>query len=175
MVNIMYDDPQTTSWVRIKQDALTWFLRFHEVSEQRIASLTIHLCERLPERYHKQLSQDKHTTLGLYDPNTEQVYVMVWPDGMLRTPKELNQTLLHEVRHWMRGRVPRKEWELPYRERPSEIDARIFASAYAPGNHFVAIDAAVVRKCVAILAGGFAVLVLSVFGMAKLIGRMVAA
>jgi hypothetical protein len=66
-------------------------------------------------------------------------------------PREINNTLLHEIRHYMQQcanpcylETLRDEEKIPYRKRPMEKDARAFAKQYDK-QQFVKVEYAAIH------------------------------
>jgi hypothetical protein len=124
-MRIYYDDPDL-GYIRVDRAALAAFLQAQGVSEERIKQLYIRIRRRIPKSYVSEECREE-TTLGVSYNNS--VIICTWQSP--RDANKLNQTLLHELRHFMKkGCYGPDNYALAYADRPSEKDARAFAEQH---------------------------------------------
>ena len=131
-MKIYYHDEELRH-IHVDRELLKTFLR-----EQGMSSDDINrLCIRFQCLYHKDDAEFPAERLyGLYN-NSASAYVFTHKDA---TPARLNNTLLHEIRHFMKKGYQPGESKLPYCERPSEVDARAFAERYGKQYQFIHVE-----------------------------------
>ncbi len=131
-MKIYYHDKELRH-IRVDREKLKTFLREQGMSPEDLNRL----CIRFQCLYHKADAEFPAERLyGLFNNNAS-AYVFTHKDA---TPARLNTTLLHEIRHFMKKGYQPGESKLPYRERPSEIDARAFAEQYGKLYQFVSVE-----------------------------------
>lgn len=126
--------------IRFSTQAYQTFLSRLKLTGAHMDQLTISFVTqlRLPQR-------TGFYTYAYFDPKVRTIFIRTREkDGSLRSPAAINQSLLHETRHFqmlcLRGSCyAPEEWQMPYHERPSEIDAYQFASTHSSVSFVCAI------------------------------------
>jgi hypothetical protein len=130
-MKIYYQDEELRH-IQVDREKLKTFLHEQGMSPEDINRL----CIRFQRLYHKDDTEFPAERLyGLYN-NSASAYVFTHKEA---TAARLNNTLLHEIRHFMKKGYQPGESKLPYRERPSEVDAREFAERYGKQYQFITV------------------------------------
>jgi hypothetical protein len=111
----------------------------HGLTDNQIDPLRIHVQHAPSEKQLKSIraqGDGSNGTWGLHSGND--IYVFTNKRSSPMGPS-LNRTLLHELRHHIKGDYQPGEIKLPHAERPSEIDAYAFADQYAPQQMLLTI------------------------------------
>jgi hypothetical protein len=124
-MRIYYDDP-TLRHIRVDRAGLTAFLREQGMPEHDIKRLCIRLRPQMPKGYPSKSPADQ--VLGSFNLRNT-VYVCTQRRAF--NARDLNRTLLHELRHFMKRGYQPGETKIAYWDRPSEVDARQFAGQHS--------------------------------------------
>jgi len=122
-MRVYYEYP-TLRRIHVDRERLTAFLLQQGVSEQDI--------ERLCIRFHNYMREGRiqdfpsKKIVGCYNNGCS---VYIYARGHIDIA-EMNQTLLHELRHYMRNGYETGEEKMVHKERPSEKDANAFMEQY---------------------------------------------
>ena len=115
---------QAARWIDFDEQGYAAFLRGLGISAGACERLSIWLVWSVREYEH---------CYGIYVPRDRAIYLLL---SNVASMAGLNHTLLHETRHFQKHVyegycVARWERRLPWKERPSEVDAEAFAEEYA--------------------------------------------
>lgn len=130
-MRIYYENPALRH-IRVDREHLVAFLHDQGMSDQDIKQLCIRFRDQVPQGYSSDFPAEK--ILGSYN-NSCSVYVCT--RNREHKVMELNRTLLHELRHYMKNGYQPGEENITYWERPSEVDARVFAEQHYKAHVFL--------------------------------------